>query len=133
MIIMLGSFFNCYNVMCSFFVKTDLLWFLFCMVETTFPWIRSASLGGMPRNPSSTEARMSYIGTSLGAIAKFKPRSNTWTWSSVKVLWDRLMTHLLERLDFFFCCGEFVYSKDDNTVSCFNNFFVHRLSPWDFS
>jgi len=129
-IIMLGSFFHCCNARCSIFVKTDLL--RFCMVETTFPRIRSASLGGMPGNLSSAEARMSFVGTSLGAIATFKTRPNTWTWSSVKVLWDRLTTHLLEGFELFFCCEEFVFSKDDNIVSCFNNFLAHRLSHWDF-
>ena len=54
----LASFFNCCNALCSFFVKTDLLRLLFRMVETTLPRIRSASLGIMPRNPSSTEARI---------------------------------------------------------------------------
>ena len=108
----LGSFFNCCKARCSFFVEADLLRFLLCIVETTFPRIGSASLGGMPRNPSSTEARMSFIGTSLGTTAKFKPRPNTWTWSAVKVFWDRLTTHLLEGFELFFCCGEFVFSKD---------------------
>ena len=59
--IVLGSFFNCCKAGCSFFVKADLLRFVFCIVETTFPRIRSASLGGMPRSPSSTEARMSFM------------------------------------------------------------------------
>jgi len=67
----LGSFFNCCNAMCSFFVKTDLLRFLLRMVETTLPRPRSVSLGEMPRNLSSTEARISFTGTSLGAMAKF--------------------------------------------------------------
>jgi len=35
-IIILGYFVNCCNIMC-FFVKTDLLRFLFRMVETTLP------------------------------------------------------------------------------------------------
>jgi len=35
------------------------------------PRIRSASLGEIPRNPSSTEARISFSGTPLRAIEKF--------------------------------------------------------------
>jgi len=66
-----GSFFNCCNAVCSFFVKIDLFHLLFHVVESTLPQIRSASLGKMPRNPSWTEARISFTGTSLGAIAKF--------------------------------------------------------------
>jgi len=41
------------------------------MVESALPRIRSASLGEMPRNPSSTKARISLTGTRLGPIAKF--------------------------------------------------------------
>jgi len=41
------------------------------MVETTLPRMRSASLEKMPRYPFSTEARISFAGTSFGAIAKY--------------------------------------------------------------
>jgi len=41
------------------------------MVETILPPFTSVSLGKLPCNPSSTEARISFTGTSLGAIAKF--------------------------------------------------------------
>jgi len=57
--------------MCYFFVKTDLFRLLFRMFETTLPRIRSVSLGKMPRNPSSTKARISITSTSLRAISKF--------------------------------------------------------------
>jgi len=57
--------------MCSFFVKTDLLRFFFRTVETPLPPFRSVSLRKMPRNPSSTEARICFTGTPLGAIVKF--------------------------------------------------------------
>jgi len=69
-IIVLGYFVNCCNIMC-FFVKTDLLCFLFRTVETTLSRIKSPLLGEMSRNPFSTEARISLTGTLLGAIAKF--------------------------------------------------------------
>jgi len=59
-IIILGYFINCCNIMC-FFVKIDLLRFLFRMVETTLPRIKSPLLGEMPRNPSSTEPRISLV------------------------------------------------------------------------
>jgi len=45
--------------------------FLFRIFEPTLRRIRSASLGEMPRNPFSTEARIFFTGTSLGAIANF--------------------------------------------------------------
>ena len=57
--------------MCTSFIKTDLLRLLFRMFETPLPRIRSASLEVMPRNPSATAARISFTGTSLGAVAKF--------------------------------------------------------------
>jgi len=65
-IITLGSFFNCCNFMCTFFVKTGLLRLLSHMHGTTLPRIRSASLGVMPHNPSGTASRKAFTGTSLG-------------------------------------------------------------------
>jgi len=70
-VIILGSFSNCCYARCSFFVEIDLLRFLFFMVKTTFPRIRSASLRGMPRNRISTEARISFICTFLGVSYLF--------------------------------------------------------------
>jgi len=51
------------------------------MVETTLPRTESASLGKMPRNPSSTEARISFAGTSLGAIEKFSTDTDAFNFS----------------------------------------------------
>jgi len=70
-IIMPGSSFNCCNAMCSFFVRTAQLCLLFRVVETALPRIKSVSLGKMPRNPYSTEARISFTGTSIQTIATF--------------------------------------------------------------
>jgi len=78
--IILGYFVNCCNSM-RFFVKTDLLRFLFRMVETTLPRVKSPLLEEMPRNPSSTQARISLTGTPLGAIAKFSPDADAFYFS----------------------------------------------------
>jgi len=65
----------------SFCVKTDLLRILLRVVETTLPRIRSASLGKTPRDSSSAEARISFIGTSLGTKAKFWADSDAFHFS----------------------------------------------------
>jgi len=74
-IIILGYVFNCCNA------KTDLLCFLSRMFETNLPRIKSASLGEMLRNLSSTEARIFLTGTPFDTIAKVSTDTDTFHFS----------------------------------------------------
>ena len=95
------------------------------MIEVTLPLMMFLSLWGICQRLFSTDAKICGTGIFLGAIAKFNPRSRTFSCDPVRVVFETLITHfsIEEGRVFFldFPCNILLSNFQWATLSFLNN------------